>query len=117
MSLPDLYFNGTEYIELDYSMGEKATFKMQLWGIFASALFVAGIITLSIGINKMFKESILTVAADNLGASSIVNTLNWLTTGITIFIIVSDVILLLTVFLLNPRDFQIWKLRYVKSFA
>lgn len=83
----------TEYMDINFQMDEKATLRILIWGIFATCLFIAGIVLLSIGVNAMFTNSILTLAADRLGQGSIVDALQWLTLGVMIFIIASDVIM------------------------
>ena len=92
-------------------MDARQHFKMMIWGLLATAIFIAGIVTLAIGINQMFSNSVLTVAADKLGANSIVSTLNWLTTGIMIFIIVCDVFMFFLIFAFNDRTIYFWKFK------
>jgi len=92
-------------------MDARQHFKMMVWGLLATAIFIAGISTLAVGIDQMFSNSVLTVAADKLGANSIVTTLNWLTTGIMIFIIVCDVFMFSLIFAFNERTIHIWKLK------
>ena len=82
-----------------------------VWGFFAMALFIAGIIVISIGLSAMFNESILTVAADKLQQNSLVTTLHWLTTGVLIFVLVCDVVMFSLIFLFNDKTIQFGKIR------
>ena len=94
----------SEYIvsvETVLSPGQRT--RLIVWGAFASALFIAGITLAAVGIHSMFSKSILTVARDRLGAESLVNTLNWLVTGLTIIIIVIDILMFLLIFMFQER--------------
>ena len=87
--------------------------RLIVWGGFASALFVAGITLAAIGINAMFNTSILTVVRDRLNQESLVNTLNWLVTGLTIFIIVIDCLMTMVIFMFQDSRIRIWKERTI----
>ena len=85
--------------------------RLLVWGTFATLLFIAAVVTLSIGLAAMFNESILTVAADRLNADSLVETLYWLTTGSLIFVIVIDAVMFFLMFIFQDRTICILKWR------
>eukprot|EP00889_Picochlorum_renovo_P004074 jgi/Picre1/31104/NNA_006459.t1 len=85
--------------------------RLIVWGLFATALFIAGIVVLSIGLSAMFNQSVLTVAADSLQKNSLVATLYWLTTGVMIFVLVCDVVMFALIFLFNDKVIQLGRIR------
>lgn len=99
------------YITVNPVLSQGQLQRLLVWGSFATALFIAGIIVISIGLSAMFNNSVLTVAADKLQQNSLVTTLNWLTTGVLIFVLVCDVIMFALIFLFNDKVIQLGRIR------
>ena len=105
--------NSAIIVSVDTVLSKGQTDRLIVWGSFASGLFIAGITLTAIGLNAMFNHSILTVAANNLSADSLVSALYWLTTSLSIFIIVCDLVMFFMVFMLNPKQIRLTKTRYI----
>jgi hypothetical protein len=97
-------------MKIEHVLTKSQLLRLFVWGTFATCLFIAGIILISIGLQAMFDRSILTVAADRLNADSIANALYWLTTGCLIFVVACDVIMFFLIFMFQPKRIHMGKI-------
>ncbi|KAI8107160.1 hypothetical protein M9434_001805 [Picochlorum sp. BPE23] len=100
------------YITVNPVLSQGQLKRLIVWGFFAMALFIAGIVVISIGLSAMFNNSVLTVAADKLQQNSLVTTLNWLTTGVLVFVLVCDVVMFSLIFLFNDKKIEFGRIRF-----
>lgn len=102
--------SGSAYIiTMDHVLTKSQLRRLFVWGIFATCLFIAGLILASIGLSAMFNNSILTVAAQRLNADSLANALYWLTTACVVFIMACDIIMFFLIFMFQDKVIQVGK--------
>lgn len=101
--------SSTYLITMNQVLSPSQLRRLFVWGMFATCLFIAGLILVAIGLEAMFQRSILTVAVDRLNADSLASALYWLTTGCLIFIMACDVIMFFLIFMFQEKRIRVFQ--------
>jgi len=87
---------------------------MLTWAALAIALFISGAVLVSIGVDKIFSQSIISVAVDVFNLTTLPSTIKALIVIGLCLIAFCDAIVIFLLFLLRPSEFRIfgkWKIR------